>query len=150
MSRILTKILVESGNISAVHSIDGVPGLESAQLVQVSVLEDALDQQYLCVNCHPVQPSPEQCQSLVSFLRQSFPLPTIGIQLADGGDGRVTLSVEPGQPGTATGCAAAFAVYKVAWGWDESPTMAIQVNGDEIRLSVEGFDGEHWSFRKIE
>jgi hypothetical protein len=150
MSNILAKILSEPGSTLGIRTIDGVPGIESAQVVLALVREDGQEREYLCVNCYPVQPSPEQCRLLTTSLRQVSPLATIAVQLTDDGEGRVTLSVESGQPGTATGCAAAFAVYKVSWGWDESPMMTIQVNADEIKLSVEGFNGEEWSFRNIE
>ncbi len=148
MSNILAKILTEPGITLGMRVIDGVPGIESAQIVQGLVREDGQEREYLCVNCTSGAPTPRQCRFLTFVLNKEFPSATVAIQLWPGRPGEESVLVAPGQPGTATGCAAAFSAYKIEWGWDESPTMAIRVNADEIVLSVERFDGEWRPFRK--
>lgn len=148
MSDILAKILTEPGLTLGMRAIDGVLGLESAQVVQVLVREDGQESEYICVNCAAVQPTPRQCRLLTAALKPVFPGATVAILKWEGKPGAEDVYLAPGQPGTPTGCAAAFSAYKMSWGWDESPTFAIRVNGEEIVLSVEWFDGEWRPFRK--
>ncbi len=150
MFDIQARILNNSSENLGYRVIEGVEGIEIAQIAVVAVREGGEpEREYICVNCASVQPTPRQCWLLTAVLKPVFPGATVAILKWEGRPGAEDVYLAPGQPGTPTGCAAAFSLYKMCWGWDESPTFAIGVNGDEIILCVGKHEDEYRSFRRL-
>lgn len=144
------RILNNSSENFGYRAIEGVEGIELAQIAIVAVREGSEpEREYICVNCAAVQPTPRQCRLLAAALKPVFTGATVAILKWEGRPGVEDAYLAPGQSGTPTGCAAAFSLYKMCWGWDESPTFAIGVNGEEVVLCVGDAQDGYRSFRHV-
>lgn len=77
----------------------------------------------------PIQrgPSREERAQVVSLLRKHIGSAAVAFVIEDG-IGRAVVET-PGDEPEPPRAAAAVAVFKASWGWDESPTFDIEVNG---------------------
>lgn len=72
------------------------------------------------------------------------PAGTIAVLVRDSSEGRATVELNSEDEPRALPVASAVAVMQASWGWDESPTIVVAVNGVSISVSPR-FTGDRWT-----
>jgi hypothetical protein len=87
--------------------------------------------------------SRETCEALRRKLKGSHPGAIVSI-VTDDSEGSCSCLTEFTVREHPFSVAAALAVIKSSWGWDENDPMHVRINGNEIRVRTR-YDGNRWT-----
>lgn len=113
----------------------------NVQVIEFNVRTGDDEEGVLIANTFPEPFSQAVCETLIESLCLPKAEKAVGFVVADG-EGWAHIKTE-GRECNDFSLAAAAAVYKVSFGWDESRSIVIKVNDAELNL-LPRFDGNHW------
>ncbi len=137
----MSKVIVTINNTFEEYDLIPIGADHWAQLLRVSVSAEGKKEEFSIFNTWPHPLSQTLCETLSNRVRKSTAKEVIGFFVSDR-EGWAHIETD-GCEVSLFGLAAAVAVIKASWGWDESPSIVVKVNDVEVRV-LPRFDGNNW------
>src|ERR1700730_1366368 len=131
MTEALVRIISEP---PAIRVVGGAGVDTSMQVVHLVVTIEGTEQEHIVVNPYPITPNQGSCTRISTALNAENPSAIVSVLLKEeAGKSVMYTSRELGLG--PIGVAAAVAAVKTCWGWDESPSIEVQVNETRVSLA---------------
>jgi hypothetical protein len=138
--------------VSLVRIISDPPGVRTFKIadgsISIQVMEAIVrvgerEERHVVVNSYPIPPDSASREYIIRVI-----IAQVGSQmvsfLQEDGPGYARVAPAGEQSLSAIGVAAAVTCYKVSWGWDESPSIVVNVNGRRVTMVVSQEAGDGW------
>jgi hypothetical protein len=100
---------------------------------RVNVRTAEEEEEHLIVNQFPHSISQAECETVCRIFRETTARAIISFIIAER-EGWAQVITAPGEEFNPFNLAAAIAVLKASWGWDESKPIVVMINGAEVRI----------------
>jgi uncharacterized protein len=140
MTESLVRIITDSPGLRIVKIADGSI---SAQVIEAIVRVGEREERHVVVNPYPIALDSASQKYIAREITAEFGSQTISF-LQENGPGYARIASAGGQCLSAIGVASAVACYMTCWGWDESPSIVVSVNGRSVTMVVGQSTGDGW------
>jgi uncharacterized protein len=115
----------------------------SIQVVEAIVRVGEREERHVVVNSYPIALDPAGREQVARAITAQDGSQTVSF-LQENGPGYVRVASAGAQCLSATDVAAATASYMICWGWDESSSIVVNVNGCNVTMVVGPEAGDGW------
>jgi len=140
MTESLVRIITDPPGVRTFKIADGSI---SIQVIEAVVRVGEREERHVVVNSYPIPLDLSSREYIISVIIAHVGSQTVSF-LQEDGPGYAWVAPACEQSLSAIGVAAAVACYKVCWGWDESSSIVVNLNGRSVTMVVSKELGDGW------